>query len=132
VTGALMRWLSKPGNADQLAEQLAGQMLQIVRVLPAAELGDAVDGLARRGIERIPAAPLAAKVLSVLWAGGAAQTSIEPWFSRRVTEAPRVVDLSEYGFPLIGGRVDGIGRPPYPFFRERFMTSRGSRYIMQV
>ena len=77
VAGALMRWLSKPPNVDQLAEQLAGQMLQIVRVLPAAELGDAVDSLARRGIERIPAAALAAKVLSVLWAGGAAQTSIE-------------------------------------------------------
>jgi uncharacterized membrane-anchored protein YjiN (DUF445 family) len=33
--------------------------------------------VARRGIEAVPAAPLASKVLAVLWAGGAAQTAIE-------------------------------------------------------
>src|SRR5262249_731772 len=77
VAGALMRWLSKPGNVDQLAEQLAGQMLQIVRALPAAELGDACEGLARRGREGTRAAPLADEVLWVLGAGGAARTSIE-------------------------------------------------------
>ena len=31
-----------------------------------------------------------------------------------MTEAPRVVELSQEGSPLIGGRVDVIGRTPVP------------------
>lgn len=40
--------------------------------------------------------------------------TVKPWFNGRVTEAPRVVDLSQQGFPLVGGRVDVIGRTPVP------------------
>jgi anti-sigma factor RsiW len=40
--------------------------------------------------------------------------TVKPWFNGRVTEAPRVVDLSQEGFPLVGGRVDVIGRTPVP------------------
>src|SRR5208337_1810052 len=77
VAGALARWLNKPGNVDQLAWQVSGQLSQIVRALPSAELGDTFERVARRGIESIPAAPLAAKALAVLWAEGAAQATIE-------------------------------------------------------
>jgi len=38
--------------------------------------------------------------------------TVKPWFSGRVIEAPRVVDLGNEGFPLVGGRVDVIGRTP--------------------
>jgi uncharacterized membrane-anchored protein YjiN (DUF445 family) len=77
VVGAMTRWLNKPGNVDRLARQVAGQLAQIMRAVPAADLGDVFGHVARRSIESIPAAPLAAKALSVLWAGGAAQTAIE-------------------------------------------------------
>jgi uncharacterized membrane-anchored protein YjiN (DUF445 family) len=77
VAGALARWLNKPGNVDQLAWQVSGQLAQIVRALPSDELGEAFGHLARRAIGSIPAAPLAAKALAVLWAGGAAQAAIE-------------------------------------------------------
>jgi anti-sigma factor RsiW len=40
--------------------------------------------------------------------------AVKPWFNGRVTEAPRVVDLTGEGFPLVGGRVDVIGRVPVP------------------
>ena len=40
------------------------------------------------------------------------QHTVKPWFNGRVSEAPRVVDLGNEGFPLIGGRVDVIGRVP--------------------
>jgi anti-sigma factor RsiW len=40
--------------------------------------------------------------------------TVKPWFNGRVSEAPRVVDLSQEGFPLVGGRVDVIGRTPVP------------------
>lgn len=40
--------------------------------------------------------------------------TVKPWFSGRIPEAPRVVDLSNDGFALIGGRIDVIGRTPVP------------------
>src|SRR6516165_12837587 len=40
--------------------------------------------------------------------------TVKPWFNGRVSEAPRVIDLGAQGFPLVGGRVDVIGRTPVP------------------
>ncbi len=40
--------------------------------------------------------------------------AVKPWFSGRIPLAPRVVDLVQDGFPLIGGRVDVVNRTPVP------------------
>ena len=38
--------------------------------------------------------------------------AVKPWFNGRIPDAPRVVDLDQKGFPLVGGRIDVIGRVP--------------------
>jgi anti-sigma factor RsiW len=38
--------------------------------------------------------------------------TVKPWFNGRIPNSPRVVDLTKEDFPLIGGRVDVLGRTP--------------------
>ena len=42
------------------------------------------------------------------------QHTVKPWFNGRIPEAPRVVDLTRQDFPLVGGRLDVVGRTPVP------------------
>jgi anti-sigma factor RsiW len=40
--------------------------------------------------------------------------TVKPWFNGRIPQAPRVIDLASDGFPLVGARVDVVGRTPVP------------------
>src|SRR5262249_33751734 len=40
--------------------------------------------------------------------------TVKPWFNGRIPQAPQVVDLTDRGFPLVGGRIDVIGGVPVP------------------
>jgi uncharacterized membrane-anchored protein YjiN (DUF445 family) len=75
--GWMARWLSDPVNANRVARRVATSLPQIVRALPRDEINALLARAARSGIEAIPAAPLASKVLSVLWAQGETQALVE-------------------------------------------------------
>jgi uncharacterized membrane-anchored protein YjiN (DUF445 family) len=77
IVGWTMRWINDPANSRQLTQYVSMLVPQILKSLPGPELGEFLGGIARRGIEAVPAAPLASKVLAVAWAGGAAQAAIE-------------------------------------------------------
>lgn len=40
--------------------------------------------------------------------------TVKPWFAARVPESPKVPDLAQAGFTLVGGRIDVIGQTPVP------------------
>lgn len=48
------------------------------------------------------------------------QHTVKPWFNGRIPEAPRVVDLAKQEFPLVGGRLDVVGRKPVPTLVYRY------------
>jgi uncharacterized membrane-anchored protein YjiN (DUF445 family) len=85
--GWMARWLSNPANANLVARRVTTTLPQIVRALPRDEINAFLARAARSGIEAIPAAPLASKVLSVLWAQGETQALVE----RAITIAARML-----------------------------------------
>jgi anti-sigma factor RsiW len=40
--------------------------------------------------------------------------TVKPWFNGRIPQAPRIVDLGNDDFPLVGGRIDVVGATPVP------------------
>jgi len=77
IAGWVARWLLRPANARRIAQRTAGALPQILRALPREELNALLGGAVRHGIEAVPAAPLASKLLSVLWAQGETQALVE-------------------------------------------------------
>ena len=77
TAGWLSAWLSNPANPNRIARQVATSLPAILQALPRDELNAFVAGAVRRGIEMVPAAPLASRVLSVLWAQGEMQGLID-------------------------------------------------------
>jgi uncharacterized membrane-anchored protein YjiN (DUF445 family) len=75
--GWMARWLSEPENADRVARRVTAALPRIVRALPRDDINALLARAARSGIEAIPAAPLASKILSVLWAQGETQALVE-------------------------------------------------------
>jgi uncharacterized membrane-anchored protein YjiN (DUF445 family) len=76
--GWAIRWINDPAGARRVVETTVKPLLpQIIAALPARQIGDFLGGAARFGIESVPAAPLASKVLTVLWAQGEAQLALE-------------------------------------------------------
>jgi uncharacterized membrane-anchored protein YjiN (DUF445 family) len=71
------RWIEDPENSARVGQWAARLLPNAIDQVPTAELGDFLGSIALRGVKSIPAAPLASKILAVLWAQGAAQTLLD-------------------------------------------------------
>ncbi len=75
--GLAARWLEDRRNAEAVAASARRSIPYALDLVPKAEIDEWIAFAARRGIEAVPAAPLAARGLSILWAQGAGQTLLE-------------------------------------------------------
>ena len=113
IAGWISRWLAKPGNAHSAAQRAASVLQQVLRSLPREDVNAFLTGAARYGIEAMPAAPLASRLLALVWAHGEMQTLIEHGITyaskalKRNRETIRQ-KVSERSSRLIPKWVDGI------------------------
>ena len=75
--GLAARWLEDERNARAVAAGAARAIPYALDLVPKAAIDEWVALAARRGIEAVPAAPLASRGLSILWAQGAGQTLLD-------------------------------------------------------
>jgi uncharacterized membrane-anchored protein YjiN (DUF445 family) len=75
--GLAARWLEDERNARAVAAATARAIPYTLDLLPKGAIDEWVAMAARRGIEAVPAAPLASWGLSILWAEGAGQTLLD-------------------------------------------------------
>jgi uncharacterized membrane-anchored protein YjiN (DUF445 family) len=75
--GLAARWLADERNARAIAAGAERVIPYVLDLVPRAAIEEWVAFAARRGIEAVPAAPLASRALSILWAEGAGQTLLD-------------------------------------------------------
>jgi uncharacterized membrane-anchored protein YjiN (DUF445 family) len=75
--GLAARWLEDEGSARAVAAGAARVIPYALDFVPKAAINEWVGMAARRGIEAVPAAPLALRVLWIMWAQGAGQTLLD-------------------------------------------------------
>lgn len=100
--------------------QPSWRQLAAAAVLAAVVASGATWFLLRSAPTETPAEFLVANHLRSLMAqqsidvASSDRHTVKPWFNGRIPESPRVVDLTDKGFPLVGGRIDVIGTRPVP------------------
>jgi uncharacterized membrane-anchored protein YjiN (DUF445 family) len=75
--GLAARWLEDERNARAVAVAAGRAVPYALDLVPKAAIDEWIALAARRGIEAVPAAPLASRGLSILWARGAGQTLLD-------------------------------------------------------
>jgi uncharacterized membrane-anchored protein YjiN (DUF445 family) len=76
IVGALANWMEDEANAKRLGDYVAIMLPTILRSLPTPQIGETLGRLTLQAVEAVPAAPLASKLLTILWAHGEAQAVV--------------------------------------------------------
>ena len=113
IAGWIARWLKKPGNAHSVAQRTASVLREVLRALPREDVNAFLTRAARFGIETMPAAPLASRLLALVWAHGEMQTLIEHGISSASAALKRNREtikqkVSQRSYRLIPKWIDGI------------------------
>ena len=77
AAGWIAEWLSHDAHASTLAAAATRVILKGLEGVPRNALAGFWATAAKRGVEAAPAAPIASRVLKVVWAGGQAQSWLE-------------------------------------------------------
>jgi uncharacterized membrane-anchored protein YjiN (DUF445 family) len=77
LAGWIARWLAKPENTRNAAQRTTAILQQVLRSMPRRDVNAFLTRATRHGVEAIPVAPLASRVLALLWAHGEMQTLVE-------------------------------------------------------
>ena len=77
ILGRLAHWLNDSIIRGQFVDNVSRILPKILRALPRPAAAELLGKIARYGIESIPAAPAASKILAVLWAGGADEQALD-------------------------------------------------------
>ncbi len=70
-------WLADPNNARRTAHSVALGLPQLVRELPRERFAELLEKSVRRGLEAMPAGPVASSLLAIVWAQGQTQKLLE-------------------------------------------------------
>lgn len=79
----------------------SGSTWYLVRPEPGDRIGEILDGHMRSLMATQPTDVTSSD-----------RHTVKPWFNGRIPQAPRVIDLAQDDFPLLGGRIDVIGGTP--------------------
>ena len=77
ISGWAARWILRGDNAKNVAQRATSSFNQAFAALPREDLNAFLSGAVRHGIESVPAAPFASRLLSLLWAHGEMQALAE-------------------------------------------------------
>jgi uncharacterized membrane-anchored protein YjiN (DUF445 family) len=70
-------WLGHPGNARRIAEPASRLLTAALGAMPREPLVEWLATTALRGLEGVPAAPLASRILALVWARGETQALLD-------------------------------------------------------
>ncbi|HEX4410859.1 MAG TPA: DUF445 domain-containing protein [Xanthobacteraceae bacterium] len=76
IVGAIARWLDDPANSKRVGDYLAAALPRIMAELPGPQIGENLGKFTQAALARIPAAPVASKLLGIIWAQGEAQAFV--------------------------------------------------------